>query len=529
MTAPGYAAPNTNEAQTFNIEVGLRNFQGPGSVINWRPVGSYMNAGFTFTHGLEPGSFAFELKYDHPLTSVITTDTVIDTCFHIRLGRGPDGLIGYNGIPWTGRVTDVEVSGVAGRERFVFLGRCNKIWLQSQYAWVNNLFPPEIQIGLTGKQDVEIGAPDPVMKAYVTKVATRNDVPVYSALPIRQPSAWDDLHIGDFDSLDDVLDFLSDVTEPIMFSQARFTQLDELFKQDVERLDWGIKLDLWDGHGTPPTAFNTATLSDLQSVIDYTSDHFLDLTRLASVGGGLWSDTPDRACYIFDTYEKRDNRKVQFRTDADGQIKDYTAKGTHALAYNAIVGGKSPAILNDVIEIGANLAISLLLNLLAPGLGLGAVVGDLFDDIFFAYQVFWDNDLRDRIGKDDALPEKFADNTAAWSLDGYSTGKAALKEWGGEQSIQINAMSGVPGRGNSFGADDGSSRRYRCGDIVHLWDRGNFVEQFVSKVTVSDAPGARRQEIPVLGNDSRLKGPWSRAVSGMQRAGARLNGNANSV
>lgn len=529
MTAAGYAKPNTEEPQTFNIEVGLRDFQGPGSKINWRPVGTYLNAGFSWTHGLEPGTFAFELKYDHPLTSVITTDAIQDTCFHIRLGRGTDGLIGYNGLPWTGRVIDVEVSGAPGREQFVFSGRCNKIWLQSQYAWVNNLFPPEIQVGLTGKQDVRIGAPDPVMKSYVTSVATRNDVPVYSALPIRQPSAWDDLHIDDFDSLDDVFDFLADVTEPIMFSQARFTQLDELFSQDVERLEWGIRVDLWDGHGTPPAAFNTATLSNLQSIIDYTSDHFLDLTRLASVGGGLWSDTPDRACYVFDTYEKRDNRKVQFRTDADGQIKDYAAKGTHALAYNAIVGGKAPAILNDVIEIGANLAISLLLNLLAPGLGLGVVVGDLFDDIFFAYQVFWDNDLRDRIGKDDALPEKFADNTAAWSLDGYSTGQAALKKWGGEQSITINALSGVPGRGNSFGADNGTPSRYQCGDIVHLWDRGNFIEKHVSKVTVTDAPGERRREIPVLGEDKRLKGGWSRAIAGVQSLGANSRGIANSV
>jgi hypothetical protein len=525
VISAGYADPNTDEPPAFNFDVGLRN----NPVIDWRPAGSYLDAGTTWTHGLEPGKIAFELKWDNPITDIITPSTVRKKCFHLRLGRGPDGEMGYNGIPWTGRIVDVEFSGTPGRERKVYYAECNKIWLQSMYAWVNNLFPPEIQVGLTGKQDVEIGSPDRVMKSYVSKVATRLGIPFYSALPMHQPSAWSNLKVKDFDSLDDIFDFLSDVIEPIMFSQARFTQLDELFRQDVDRLDWGIKVDLWDGRGPSPTVFNTDTLSDLQSIINTLDDDFLNLSKLASISNGTWTNQMNRAGFVFDTYEKRDNRKVQFRTDADSQIRDYSSKGTHSRATRAIVGGKSPAILNDVIEIGANLAISLLLNLIAPGLGLGVVVGDLFDDIFFAYQVFWDADLEDEIGKDDALPEKFADNTAAWSLDSYATGKAELKAKGGEQSIMINAMSGVPGRGNEFGEDNGSARRYKHGDIIHLWDRGNFVEQYVSSVTVTDKPGERKREQPTLGNDKRLKGGWSRLVASAQLSGARLNGVANSV
>ena len=527
MISAGYADPNTDDPQSFNFNVGLRSAD--QKVVNWRPVGSYLDAATTWTHGLEPGKVAFELPWDNEVSKIITPESVKETCFHLQMGRGPDGSMGYNGIPWGGRIVDVEWSGTAGRERKVYYAECNKIWLQSMYAWVNNLFPPEIQVGLTGKQDVEIGSPDRVMKSYVSKVATRLGIPFYSALPMRQPSAWSNLKVKDFDSLDDIFDFLSDVIEPIMFSQARFTQLDELFRQDVERLDWGIKVDFWDGRGPSPAVFNTDTLADLQSIINTLDDDFLNLSKLGSIGNGLWSSQMTHAGYIFDTYEKRDNRKVQFRTDADSQIRDYSSKGTHSRATRAIVGGKSPAILNDVIEIGANLAISLLLNLIAPGLGLGVVVGDLFDDIFFAYQVFWDADREARIGKMDALPEKFADNTAAWSLDSYATGQAALKAKGGEQSITINAMSGVPGRGNEFGEDNGSARRYKQGDIVHLWDRGNFVEQYVSSVTVTDKPGERKREQPTLGNDKRLKGGWSRLVASAQLSGARLNGVANSV
>ncbi|HEY9315783.1 hypothetical protein [Williamsia sp.] len=524
-----YADPNTDEPQSFNFDVGLRSHPGAGGVINWRPTGSYVDAGATWTHGLEPGKIAFELKWDDPVGDIITPTSVKKTCFHLRMGRGPDGSMGYNGIPWTGRIVDAEWSGTPGREKKVYYAECNKIWLQSMYGWVNNLFPPELQVNITGKHDVRIGSPDRVMKSYVTSVATRLGIPFYSALPMRQPSAWENLRIDDFDSLDDVFEFLSDVFEPIMFSQARFTQLDELFAQDVQRLDWGIKVDLWDGRGTSPTVFNTDTLADLQSIINTTDDDFLNLSKLASIGGGLWSNQMDRAGYVFETYEKRDNRKCQFRTDADSQITSYTSKGTHSRATRAIVGGKSPAILNDIIEIGANLAIQLLLNLIAPGLGLGAVVGDLFDDIFFAYQVFWDSDLEAEIGKDDALPEKFADNTAAYSLDAYATGKNELKAKGGEQSITINAMSGVPGRGNSFGEDDGTSRRYKIGDRVHLWDRGNFVEQYVSSVTVTDKPGERRREMPTLGNNKRLKGPWSRLIGGVQGLSANSRGQANAI
>jgi hypothetical protein len=422
-----------------------------------------------------------------------------------------------------------KVTGTPGRERFLYTGMDNKFWLQRMYAWVNNIFPPEIQVGLTGKQDVEFGSVDAVFKRYLSKVATRLDKPVYAAMPIRQPGSWSPPELDDIDELEDLIELILDATEDIVGLQARFPSLYDLFKQTVDRLEVGISLNLWDGRGTSPTVFNTDTLADLQSIIDYTGDNFLDLSKLAGVGGGLWSNSMTRAGYVFNTHEKRDNRKVQFRTDAEGQIVDYDLDQAHCDATRAIVGGKSPAILNDIIEIGANLAIQLLLNLIAPGLGLGVVVGDLFDDIFFAYQVFWDNDLEDEIGQDDAFPEIFADNTNAWSLDGYAVGQTTLKERSGQQSLTVNAMSGVPGRGNSFGADNGTARRYDIGDIITLWDRGNTVEQYVSKVTVTDSPNARMREQPTLGNDKRLKGIFDQLVSGVQRGASGLNGIANSV
>lgn len=519
MSLPGYARPNTIDASGFDIQIGKRN----NPVIDWRPVGGYEEAAFDWTWGLDAESAAFTLHPEHPMNEVITN--VRRTCYHIRLGNG-----GYNGKPWTGRIMKKGVTGAPGREKFLYTCVGNKYWLKRWYAWVNSLFPPEIQFNITGKQDVRLGAPDPVMKSYLASNMIRLNKPVYAALPIRQPSQWKDLHIDNFNSLDDVLEFVGNVTEPIVALQARFTQGDDLFKQTVERLEMGVSVALWDGRGTSPQVFNTSTLGNLQSIIDYTSDHFLDLSRLSGIQNGLWSDSMDRAGFVFDTHEKRDNRKVQFRTDSQGQIETYETEEVHADATRAIVGGKSPEIMNSIIEIGANLVIQLLINLLAPGLGLGVVVGDLFDDIFFAFQVFWDNELENEIGKDDAFPEVFADNTAAWSLDGYSVGKTALKEHGGSMELKINAMSGgANGRGISFGADNGTARRFDVGDVIHFWDRGNTVEQYVSKVAVADSRDGRMREQVTLGADKRLKGPWDRAITGLIGVAGTLRGVANSV
>ena len=514
---PGYARPNTTPVTPFPIDIGRRN----NPVIEWRPVGDYQEAAFDWTFGLEPGTGAFTLHPEHPLVSKITN--VKRRCFHVRTM--------YNGKPWNGRIMRRRLAGTPGREKVLYTCVDNKYLMQRWLAWVNPGMPPWIQVGLTGKQDVMVGPPDPTFKYFFAKNMTRLNFPAFCKLPLQWPAEWTMPDIGDIDSLDDLLDLIADVTDPIVALQARFPRGADLFEPSIKRLEMGISVDLWDGHGTSPKVFNTSTLGALQSIIDASSDHFLDLSQLLKpINNGLWSDTLDRAGMVFDTKQKRDNRKVQFRTDAPGQIESYEYEEAHPEAGKVIVGGKSPAILNDVIEIGANLAIQLLLNLIAPGLGLGAVVGDLFDDIFFAYQQFWDQDLIDDVGEDDIWPEDFVDNTAAHSLDSYATGMTGLKERGGGEKLTINATSGgADGRGMSFGADNGTSRRFDVGDIIQFWDRGNTVEQYVSKVAVADKRNGRMLEQTTVGESERLKGPWDRTITGLIGLGATSRAFANSV
>lgn len=523
----GAPRPGTIEGAFDYFDVGLRNSSGR---IDWRPVGRYERAMVKRTWGLQPEEGKFALAPDHPLVSTIRKNNVKTTCWHFRAG--------YNGLPaLTGRIMDVDYDAAPGQGPWVYSVKGNKtIWLDSMNAWVNNLFPPEIQVGLTGKQDVRWGWPDQVFKSYLSTIATRLDVPVFSALPIKQPEGWDQPDLDDINSLDDLLDLIFGLGEGIVGLSARFPSLTDLFTPTVERLELGVTMDTWDGRGTSPQVFNTSSLAALQSIINTSSDNFLDLSQLLKpIHNGLWSYQMDRAGYVFDTHIKRDRRNVQFRSDG-GQIANFKYHASHPTMYQAIVGGKSPSIINEVIEIGANLAIAAIIAAIAtiPGLGgvagLAVGVGDLFDDIFFAYQVFWDSDIRNAVGPDDALPERFADNTAAHTFDAYAVGHRMLDENGGKESLEITATAGTSeGWGVSFGADNNTARRYRLGDEITCWDEGNVVENYVSEVTIEHVPGEALTERPRLGFDKRAEGPWDRAFGLLGQAQGGFAALANAV
>ena len=530
MSAPGYATPTLDPVQDFDwLAFGKRDKPGPGSKVLWRDIGSYQEVGVNWTWGLEPGTFAVELAYDHPLNDLIRQNDIDKQIYQFTAG--------WQGMPFTGRIMQRRQSGKAGREKFLYMGVCNKVWLQRGYGWVNNFFPPEVQIGLTGKQDIRFGYPDQVMKSYVTSVFTRLNKPVWASLPVKKPTGAFQPELKDVDSIDSLLDFIFGFGDDIIALMSRFTQLDELFTDPAKRLELGFSVDLWDNNGsTPPQVMNASGLASLQSIFDHNGDSFMDLSKLLDpINNGLYQLTPDRAGYVFDTHEKRDNRRTMFRTDSDGQISSYDMTVTAPDATRAIVGGKSPSIVNSLVEIGANLAIAAIIAAISliPGLGwiagLTVGVGDLFDDVFFAYQVFADNALEAELGED-ALPEVFADNTAAWTIDSYAVGKTALHEHGGKKSLEITAKSGSPdGRGISFGVDNGTSRRYQVGDVLSFWDRGNIVEKHVAGVSVTSKRGETAREALTLGTDQRAKGPWTKAIQGIQRLGATSRGFANST
>lgn len=513
--APGYARPNTDAPVGFDVEIG-----NPAATA-WRPLGGYMAAEFEWDWNL-PTTATIRIMETHPMAAYLVQCR--RKVIHVRTTR--------NGIPWDGRVMRANVKGKPGRRVITLTCISNLIWLMSMLCWVNNMLPPEFQINITGKQNIKWGPPDMVFKLYLAEVATRLRKPVYGRLPIRRSSP-ELPDLDDIDTLDDLLDIVADTLDDMCVLQARATQLDELFKQTVQTQEMGLSCHLWSvADGIPsPTVFNTDSLAQLQSVMDYTSDNFLNFTNPGNVLGladpSKWNKMT-RSGYVFDTHAKRDMRKIQFRMDST-QVIDCDRDVAHATAHKILVGGKAPEIMNQVIEWGANFALQLLLNALFPGLNLGTIlVGDLFDDVFFAFQQFWDPDLEADLGEH-GLGEKFGDNTAAWSLDAWANGQAALKEHSGSDVVKIQLASGTPdGRGYCMGVDDGTGRRYQVGDIITLWDAGVTVEQWISNVKVSDSGDGRMVETVTLGQD-RAKDGWERVFAHIQQYAGVFRGIANSI
>lgn len=521
---PGYARPNTTDELGFDIEFGSPD------ALSWRPLGSYM-PGTTFEyHWYLPTFATINIMSDHPAASYLRHCR--RRVIHIRTS--------VNGIPWTGRVLASNVAGPPDRYTITLTCVSNMFWLVCGLAWVNNTLPPEIQFNITGKQDVDWGPPDQVFKKYIAKVFTRLRRPVYGALPIRKTSP-ELPDLDDIDTLDDLLNIVHESPDEMVVLSARFTQLDELFQQTVDMYEMGMSIDLWTpADGLPsPHVFNTHTLSMLQSVFDYTSDNFLNFTNPGNVLGltnpSEWGKM-QRAGYVFNTHAKRDRRRMQWRTDGN-QIVWVEGGEEHVTATRVAIGGKAPEILNQVIEWGANFALQLILNAILPGLGLGNIIGDLFDNVFFAFQQFWDPELEDEMGEL-AFAEAFGDNTAAWSLDGWANGRAALKKHSGSEFIKFKVIPGGPdGRGLTFGADteiiDGVEvsfpRRFQVGDVMTFWDKGVEVEQYVSAVKIVDNRDGHMLHEVSLGNAMPVKDEWEQVYSQIQKYAGIFRAIANST
>lgn len=523
VAAPGYPRPNTTEVKGWQIEVGSPDGR------SWRPLGAYMaGTGFEWDWAI-PTTGEIFIKGNHPLASYLSRPR--RKVILIRTWR--------NGIPWTGRVMEAQVSGPPGRLTIKLTCISHLFKLLRALAWVNNTTPPEFQLNITGKQDIDWGPPDQVLKKFVSKVMTRLRSPVVSALPIRRTTP-DLPDLDDVETLDDMINIVHESPDDMIILAARFTQLDELFKQTVETQEIGLSMDFWEpSMGPSPHVFNTHTLAMLQSVMDYTSDNFLNFTNPGNILGltnpSEWGKLQNPG-FIFNTHAKRDRRQYQWRTDSD-QIAFIRRTEKSCDATRVAIGGKAPEILNQVIEWGANFALQLILNAILPGLGLGNIIGDLFDDIFFAFQQFWDPELEAELGEL-GRGEAFGDNTSAWSLDAFAVGQAALKAHSGSEAIELTIVDGgADGRGFTFGADieviDGVEvqfeRRYKVGDIMTVWDDGVVIEKHVSNVKITEQEDGRMRTVTTFGDAITVGEGWERVLNKVQTIFGSIRAIANST
>nr|WP_232541962.1 hypothetical protein [Nocardia bovistercoris] len=452
-----------------------------------------------------PGTGTIQVRQDHPLAARLMAckrDVVPIRTY-------------YNGIPWDGRVIAAISEGKPGQQIVTATCISNLYWILTLLAWVSPGLPPEVQIALTGKQDVVFGPTDFVLKSYLARNAIRMQKPVYVKLPV-QYDIPELPQLADIDTLDDLLALVNSLTADVTVLSARMTQLDELFASALDSSDRGMTCNLWiPRDGPSPLVFNTDTLARLQNILDLSGDNFFWFTNPDNILGLADPDewgAMQRAGYVFDTRVKRDRRWMQWRTDS-GQIVNIRRGVQHPTHHSVVVGGKAPDFVNQTIEWAANLALQAFLNAIFPGAALGSIlVGDMFDDLFFAYQKFDDPELKADLGEH-GFGEKFADNSAAYSLDAFAVGMASLKAGGGGESLEIEVKAGgIDGRGFSFGVDDGSGRRFDVGDIMSFWDDGTVVEDYVSAVEVEDSPGEVCTEFVSIGDRDPLDDPWTTLI-----------------
>ena len=469
-------------------------------------VGPYLYAKFGWHWNL-PASGVFKVLGSHPLAP-----------YYRACKRKVVPIVtSQNGIQWDGRVMDVEIDWDGkGEEIITVYCISNLFWILTILGWVNPQFPPAVQIGLTGKQDIMFGPPDWVHKWFLARNSIRLNIPVYCKLPLRYD-------IPELPTLEDLLDidallaYVNGVD--LIMASSRFTKLGDLYKQSVTSGDIGLSMDLVipTAEDPGPMVFNTENLATLQSILDITSDNFLDISKFPSLGDLVNTEMPEPG-YVYHTHEKRDRKELVWST-AGATIIAYKRKIKHATASRAVVGGQAPSMMNDIVEFAANLAIQAIAGAITAAFGLpgvGAIaVGDLFDDVFFAFQEFVDEELADDLGRD-GFREVFADNTAAWTLDGWSTANEKLIEVGGSDGLLVTVQTG-PGMPFEFGADteiidgvevDVSSRRYRHGDEITLHDKGTYTDTWISAVEVEDKRDGRKLEHISFGDDSKLKDAW---------------------
>lgn len=470
-------------------------------------VGEYLHCAPSWCWSV-PALATFKLRGDHPLIPMLSNcrRRVVNT------------RMVYNGKEYTGRVHDAECEWDGqGEEIWTFYCMSNLFWILTTLAWVNPQFPAEVQVGLTGKQDIMFGPLDWVFKWFAARNWIRQDVPVYVGLPVRANNPGLPT-LGQLFDLDELLEYVNGFD--IVALSARFPYLDELYKQTVESTEIGMTMDLvipseYIAAGQPmPMIFNTSGLAQLQSIIDYTSDNFLNITKLATIPQ-QWNSVPSEPCYVFNTREKRDRKHMVWQLRG-GQIRRFKRKVTHAKMSHVIVGGRAPDAMNMLVEFAANLIIQAIAGAITAAFGLpgvGAVaVGGVFDNIFFAFQHFWDAELEADLGRD-GFKEGFGDNTSAWSLDTFAVGLAKLREGAGDDTLTFEVVSGEIEDGYEFGADfeiidgevvDLSDRRFQEGDEMTFYHQGTFVTSWVSTVEVEDARDGRRIERVSFGNQKQL-------------------------
>lgn len=448
-------------------------------MLRSRPLGVKMSSSVAFRFvGADTGSL--QVSRDHPLAD--------------RLMQADYDMVpitaDINGQEWSGFVDQFVSEGAPGEE----IVSCTLLgWYAIIHAILgrpNPFSPLEVQ---APAQDLRAAPLVTAVLHFVLRNAARLDLPIY----VRKPEGRD--------------------LSPFVTRWSRMTPLDEVIEPALDEHGYQMRVTmLHAGQQVPGTILSAKEYKRHGNPILSAMDNMFEEWQKGRVPKDV-SD-PDTATTIstpgllVEVVPKRSREFVRWSTEGGG-ISHIKITGNNPKAHTAVVGGKSPAWINDAIDLGIDIAMEGLVQ--AAGAAIGAIVGSVFPgagtviggaiggaiggvvggffkdnlhDVFLAYSEYTDQELKAALGPF-ARPEVFISSGAGtFSYDAIDAGLTGLKEARGGRTIELTVTDGRP---HQFGLDerldDGRIRRgYQVGDINTFSDRGTTISDYVSQVEVVD-------------------------------------------
>jgi len=440
-----------------------------------RPLGVKISSSVAFRFvGADTGSL--QVSRDHPLAQ--------------RLMQADYDMVpitaDINGREWSGFVDQFVSEGVPGQE----VVTCTLLgWYAIIHAILgrpNPFAPLEVQ---APPQDLRAAPLVTAVLHFVLRNATRLNLPIY----VRKPEGRD--------------------MSPFVTRWSRMTPLDEVIEPALEEHGYQMRVTMLKaGDKVSGTILSAREYAKQNTKFLAGLDNMFDKWQIGRVPKQV-SDpeattTMSTPGLLVEIVPKRPREFVRWSSEGGG-IAHIKITGSNPKAHTAVVGGKSPAWINDAIDFGIDMMIEGLISAAGvaigtliggpPGAIIGGIVGgglnlvgNLFKgnlhDVFLAYSEYTDQELKAALGPF-ARPEVFISSGAGtFSYDAIDAGLTGLKDAKGGRSIELTVVDGRPHRfGLDERLDDGRIRRgYQVGDINVFSDRDTTISDYISQVEVVD-------------------------------------------
>ena len=466
-----------------------------------RPVGVKMSSSIRDTF-IGAGTGSLVVARDHPLADrLMQADyDMVPITAHL------------NGQQWSGFVNEYVCEGAPGEEILT----CTLLdWYAMIHAILGRPSPFAPLEAQMPPQDTKAAPLVTTVLHFILRNAIRLNLPIY----VRPPSGVD--------------------RSPWVTRWSRMTPLDEVIEPALEEHGYQLRVSMIPAHAelSSPVLSAQGFRNASNDVLKHVDNFFLLLSRgLKGISDPGLMTKIGTAGLLVECVPKRDRKFVRWSTESGG-IKHIRTTGKNPKATTVVVGGKSPAWVSDLIDLGIDLALEGMLAAVGIALGaslgpigaiiggtIGNIAGNFLDNVFLAYSEYTDVELKAQLGPF-GMPEAFVSSGAGtFSLDAIDAGLSGLQDARGGRSMEITLEDGAPHRwGQDERLPDGRIRRgYRVGDINTFSDRGVVIEDYISSVEARDSE--KGLEIVATVGDAKITdNPEVKMIKDMKKVVTNLN------